>query len=150
MCLTTANNSLIRTPPILWPTLVWVLIGTETLAILWFHVSFVPVELSLDGYLWECATLFGSSGQFIGVVPAMQMVNILAALALWIAFRSARRFDRSLVRATLAASLLGAFVLASIGWWGVRTQDRCRPLEIRAVHELGASGEYNVRELPAR
>ena len=128
----------------------WVLVGIETLVILWFHVTFVLVERSLDGYLWQCATLFGSSGLDVGVVPAMLVVNVLAALGLWVAFRSARRFDGPLAKATLASTLLGAVVLATIGWWGVKTQERCRPLEISAVYELGADGEYEVRELADR
>lgn len=129
-------------PRVLWPSLIWVLIGAEALVILWFHESFVPAQVSLEGYLWQCESLFRSSHQQLGIVPTIWIVNIVAVVALWVAFRSARRFDGPLAKATMAASVLGAVVLSSIVCWGSAIRDRCRPLEIRAVYELEENGDY--------
>jgi hypothetical protein len=133
-------------PRALWPTLVWVLIGVETLVILWFHVSFVPVDRSLDGYLWQCAVLFGTPGEHLGFVMVASIVNALVVIGLWIVHRSSRHLGGPAARATLLSAILGTLVLAAIGWWGVKARDRCRPLQVKSVLEMGADGEYAARE----
>ena len=137
------------TPRILWPSVIWVLVGAETLTLLWFHVWFVPVERSLSGYVWQCAVPSGAGSRGPGVVAALTIVNVLAGVGLWVAFRSARRHEGRLAKATGASCLAGAVLLALVVWWAGRLEERCRPLEVRAVYELGADGEYEDRQLPA-
>lgn len=87
-------------PRALWPTLVWVLIGIETLAMLWFHTAFVPVDRSLDGYLWQCGVLYGYQGEDIGVIAALSIVNLIVVIGLWVAYRSSRRLGTLAARAS--------------------------------------------------
>ena len=83
------------------------------------------------------------------MVAALTVVNVLAVVGLWVAFRSARRHEGRLAKATGASCLAGAVLLALVVWWAGRLEERCRPLEVRAVYELGADGEYEDRQLPA-
>ena len=118
------------TPRVLWPAAVWALIGTEILLLLWFHVFFVPVERSLHGYLWQCTVLSGAGSPAPGVVLVLTIVNVVAVIGLWVAFRSARRHEGRLARATGILCLGGALLLALIVWRAGKLEDRCQPLEL--------------------
>lgn len=137
-------------PQLWWPRYAWILAGVEVLVVLWFHVSRVPVESSLDGYFWQFAVLFGSAGQHIGAFPVIHAVNTLVVVGLWVSYRSRRRFQKSLNSPASLAPLLAAVLFATIGWWGLRMQVQYRPVETRAVYTLEPDGMYSLTVLDAR
>jgi hypothetical protein len=89
---------------------------------------------------------FWSHQVHFGVLFPPVLLNILVALGLWIAVRSARYQPRRYFMPPVLAAVAAAVVLAAISWSAASVKKLHPPLKVDRVLLLDQAGNYQVRE----